>query len=502
MTFGSFTALRNVSVDFEPGKVHAIVGQNGAGKTTFARVVCGLYAPTSGRVLVDDALLPTGDVLAARAHGVDMVHQNFSLPPSFTVAEALHLFRTGTGMRSFRGKQLVRHWQQELDRHGPTVSARARVRDLSVEARQGLEITRALSGGQTRLLILDEPTAVLSPTAVEALFRRLRELAVEGMTVLVVLHKLAEVRAIADTVTVLRAGEVALPTTPLADVDTETITESIIGEDARAGRPPRPDLSADGLPANGERRPTESALELLALSTQQQGRDAGLREVDLRVGPGEVVGIAGVEGNGQQALVNVIAGLIAPSSGRVGMLGRDVTRAGVLTRRRLGLRLIPFDRNTQGVSLTSTLWQNVGVAGLLLARGRLYAPRQVRRTVRAALDRWGVKYRTVNQAAGELSGGNVQRVILAREISEDARIVVAAQPTRGLDLGATAFVHATIRELAARGVAVVLVSSDLDELRDTSDRIVVVRGGRAVADLPATASLTEIGAAMVGGRDA
>jgi simple sugar transport system ATP-binding protein len=508
MMFGSFSALNDVSASFAPGRVHAIVGQNGAGKTTFARVVCGLYQPTAGRVLVDDTPLPYGDVIAARERGVDMVHQNFSLPPSFTVAEALHLFGSPASVRPFTKARLVEQCRRTLERYGPAVSPLARIRDLSVEARQGLEITRALSAN-TRVLVLDEPTAVLPPAAVGDLFERVRRLADSGVTILIVLHKLAEVWAVANTVTVLRSGQITLPTTPLSEVDTKTVTACLIGDEGRVAveEPPIAGSVAEQTSpvagagtAAGTKRP--AALALSDVVTRPLGHEAALDEVSLEVRGGEVVGIAGVEGNGQQGLVSVIAGLSTPVSGSVRLAGSIVTHEGLLARRRRGLRVIPFDRNTEGVSLTSPLWLNVGIGEILLGKRGWFSPRTLRGNVQAAVAKWGVKHRSLNQAAGELSGGNIQRAILAREVSQNATVLVAAQPTRGLDLAATAFVHETLRDLARRGAGVVLVSSDLDELRTVSDRIVVLRGGRAVADLAATAPLAEIGAAMVGADDA
>ncbi|MEU1185006.1 ATP-binding cassette domain-containing protein [Streptomyces sp. NPDC005820] len=522
MMFGDFAALSNVSASFEPGRVHAVVGQNGAGKTTFSRVVTGLYQPTEGHIAIDAQKL-AGGVVAARRQGIDMVHQNFSLPGSFTVAEALHLLDVNRSHRPYRRATIRRACEQKLARFGPAVDPGARIRDLSVQLRQGVEITRALSG-DTRVLILDEPTAALSPGAVEELFARLRELAAQGVTILVVLHKLDEVWAVADTITVLRDGRVAMPKKELADVTHKEVTVAIIGEELSASSTPAStsvgaDVSADDLlhelepghtvlPGDEHVRPAApgkvaaGVLTLTDVSTARRQGDAALHNVSLTVRRGEVVGVAGVDGNGQQSLVEAVAGLTRVDAGSIELDDTVVTHASLLRRRRLGLRVIPFDRNTQGVSLSSAIWLNVGIADVLMSPRAWFSPRRLRAKVAESVSRWSVKHRALSQPIGELSGGNVQRAIFAREATADSRLVVAAQPTRGLDLGATAFVHRTLRQLASDGAGVLLVSADLDELRTNSDRIVVLRGGRIAADLPADASRARIGEAMVGGGDA
>jgi general nucleoside transport system ATP-binding protein len=506
MSFGAFKALDDVTARFDSGRVHAIVGQNGAGKTTFARVVCGLYEPTDGEVRIDGVRLP-GNVKAAQRQGVDMVHQSFSLPPSFTVAEALYLFDPDRTTRPYRRSHLHRLCAAKLQEFGPEVDPGTRIRDLSVETRQGLEITRALAGN-TRVLILDEPTAALPPQAVSELFKRVRRLAESGVTILVVLHKLAEVWAVADTVTVLRNGQVTVETTPIDQLTAEVVTEGIIGRDGgvaehrEVGRPESAEQRAgrETTRATDESvNPDEGArVTLENVTTRQTGQDASLNGVSLSVRSGEILGVAGVEGNGQQTLVQVIVGLQPVTEGRMVLDGKDVTRASVLARRAAGLRVIPFDRNTEGVSLSSPIWLNEQIGEILGSRSPWYSPRRVRERAQVAVEEWGVKFRNVMQPIGELSGGNVQRVILAREMSEGVNMIVAAQPTRGLDLEATAFVHATLRRFASEGRSVILVSSDLDELRANSDRLLVLRGGRIAAELAPTSDLSTIGAAMIG----
>ena len=496
--FGDFAAIDDVSLSFPRGMVHAVVGQNGAGKTTFSRLICGLYEPTAGEVLVDGVALRAGDIRSARQQGVDMVHQNFSLPPSFTVAEAMQLFDPGAPALAGR-RAMERRWGEALRLRGSPVDSRRRIRDLSVEARQSLEIIRALEGEPT-VLLLDEPTAVLAPSEVQGLFDQVRRLRDGGLTILIILHKLPEVFAIADTVSVLRDGRVALATTPIGEVSAEELTQHIIGPENElpvAHRVAEGAVeSATGADHAGGASGT--VLELEGVDAPAGPSDRSLEAISLEVRAGEVLGVAGVEGNGQETLLDVLSGFGKVSAGVIRLDGRDITRAGVLARRRVGVRFIPSDRNSQGVSLTTSLWENIAITDLLLEARSWFSPRRRKVAATTRLDTWKVSYRRVEQLAGELSGGNVQRVILARELAEGVRLVIAGNPTRGLDLAATAFVRAGLTALAQEGVAVVIVSADLEEVRDVSSRICVMRGGRIVASVGRDAPLATIGAAMVG----
>jgi len=496
--FGEFAAIDDVSLSFPRGKVHAVVGQNGAGKTTFSRLICGLYEPSAGEVLLDGTPLRVGDIKSARLQGIDMVHQNFSLPPSFTVAEAMQLFDPEAPAFSGR-RAMERHWREALRRRGSAIDSKRRIRDLSVEARQSLEIIRALEGDPT-VLLLDEPTAVLAPSEVQGLFEKVRQLRDSGLTILIILHKLPEVFAIADTISVLREGRVALAVTPIDEVTPEELTRHIIGPDsefpAAHSRAEKAVESATG--ADHVKAETGTVLTLDSVNAPASASDRSLESVNLTVKAGEVLGIAGVEGNGQETLLDVLSGFGKTTSGTIQLDGTDVTGLGVLARRRRGVRYIPSDRNSQGISSTTSLWENIAITDLLLEGRRWFSPRKRKAEASKRLETWKVRYRRVEQLAGELSGGNVQRVILARELADGVRLVVAGNPTRGLDLAATAFVRAGLTALADEGVAVVIVSADLEEIRDVSDRICVMRGGQIVASLERNAPLSTVGAAMVG----
>ncbi|MEI2690978.1 MAG: ATP-binding cassette domain-containing protein [Anaerolineae bacterium] len=493
--------MDDVSIAFQPGRIHAVVGQNGAGKTTFARAVMGLVRPATGEVELAGRKLPPGDVVAARAAGIDMVHQSFALPPSFTVAEALELFVPDKGP-VYRLGSMEARWDAILRESGVEAKPRTRVRDLPIETAQALEIVRALAG-RPSLLILDEPTAVLPPPAIERLFARLRAIRASGVTILIVLHKVREVLDLADTVSVLRHAKLVLPPTPSAELTPARLGHLIVGSDeaeAVSAQHEAEAIEARVIGAAHHDAAGKAVLSLRGVSTAAAAAEAPLADVTMDIRPGEIVGIAGVEGNGQRSLVRAVVGLDDVTTGTLAIDGADVTRQGTLERRRRGLRAIPFDRNIEGISATSTLWENVAIGELLRAPTgrRLVRPGALRASARTALDAWNVKYRSVDQKGGQLSGGNIQRLIFSRELGPDSRLIVAAQPTRGLDLAATAFVRETLRDLRLRDAGVLLVSSDLDELFELSDRMLVVYGGRIVAEFRAPFTLSAVGAAMVG----
>lgn len=490
--YGTTIALDAATATFSSGRIHAIVGQNGAGKTTLARVIAGLVLPASGAVTLSGRQLTLGDVVQCRKMGIQMVHQSFALPPSFTVAEALDF---GGGRRKasvFTRRGLESYWQAYLAELGIEVDAKRRIRDLPVEVRQSVEIARALTT-DARVLVLDEPTAVLRPDASELLFDRVRSLSERGVTILIVLHKIREVLAVADTVTVLRNGNVVLHRDSMMDVTAEQLAGAIVGTSITL---PKDDLLAavgtdramNAQARSGELVPTAprslpALLRLHKASTRADQFGVGLTDASLDLMAGELTGLAGVEGNGQLALVRAICGLSGLTSGSLELCGRDATGQGVSDRRELGLRVIPFDRSQEGLSSSSSLWENWSLPRLISRSGGITVNSgTLRREAKESLDQWGVKYASVDQAARELSGGNAQKLILARELDPEARVVVAAQPTRGLDLGAVEVVWTALRRARDSGAAVLLISSDLDELQEVCDRILVIVSGSIAYD--------------------
>jgi ABC-type uncharacterized transport system ATPase subunit len=503
VAYGDFLALSDVSVQFEEGLIHAVVGQNGAGKTTFARVAAGLVRPRHGVLTIGKQVVAGGNVKDSRRAGVELVHQSFALPPSFTVSEAIE-FGAQRHSGFFTVRQLDKRWKHHLHTLDVTVDPRRRIRDLPVETQQGVEIARALVS-DAKVLILDEPTAVLSPTGIEKLFERVRTLKANGITVILILHKIREVLGIADTFTVLRGGKLIAATLPRKEVDASRLANLIIG-----GAPDLADQHSDVAAIVGTQAVSEishetsnakgpAILTIENLNSTPSSEGPALEDIMLSIRPGEIVGVAGIEGNGQKPLVEAIAALADLRSGRISLAGVDVSQSDLAARRSLGLRIIPFERNTEGLSLSSSLWENWS-AGKLIAGGllRSASPSKLRRESKTALDAWDVRYNTPTQRAGSLSGGNAQKVIFAREMDDDAKLIIAAQPTRGLDIGATAFVWKALKDARDRGCAVLLISSDLDELFDISDRIIVMLAGRIAGQFDAPFNINEIGAAMTG----
>lgn len=485
-SYGAARVLDAVSLTLSPKRVLALVGENGAGKSTAIRVACGLVAPDAGEVRVDGRALPPGDSAAAIRHGVGVVHQHFMLIPELSVADNVALGaepRTGPlGLWIDRAR--VRREVEALSaQHALPVDPDARVASLSVGERQRVEILKVLYRG-ARALLLDEPTAVLSPREVGALLGTVRSLAEGGAAVMFVSHKLDEVFAVADRIVVLRRGRVVLAK-DTAETSRAEVAEAVVGSTSAAHTPSDrrpPDASSPGLELDGVRA-------------------RGLGPVSLRVARGEVVGVAGVEGNGQRALAEVIAGLEPCVEGAVRVRGRDLGGVGVAGRRALGVGYVPEDREGRGLVGDLSIAENVMLGDPTIAgrEGRFDRAEAARRA-KALIDRYGVRPDDPWARVRDLSGGNQQKVLLGREVARELEALVVAQPTRGVDLGASVELHAALREARDRGVATLLISSELDELRALSDRVVVMRGGRVVGELtPSEATDARLGDLMVGG---
>ncbi|HRI43294.1 MAG TPA: ABC transporter ATP-binding protein [Fimbriimonadaceae bacterium] len=454
--FGTVQALADVSVSFEAGFIHGVLGENGAGKSTLMNVVAGFARPDSGEGTMGDARLPFGDPIACRRLGIEMVHQHFMLVPAFSVAENLALARDETLWR--RSDPLIAaepalRVAREL---GWEVDPNARTGDLPVGAQQRVEILKALAG-DSRVLILDEPTAVLSPPETEDLFRVLRSLKTTGKAIILIAHKLDEVLAVVDRVTVLRAGRVVAEA-DIASTDARQLAEWMVGElppstPAWAAPGGAPALVARGLRVTGDRG------------------EARVRDLDLEVGRGEILGVGGVDGNGQLELAEALAG-IRPFSGQVEWEGEPALPT---------VAYIPQDRQVDGLALPMSVEEN-----LLL--GRLDSPELVsgpflRRArigdwARGLVTRFAIKVASINDPVSALSGGNQQKVVVARSLDHVPDLLVAVNPTRGLDLRAAESVRSAIIGAARQGAAVVFISTDLDELYATAGRCVFLDRGR------------------------
>jgi general nucleoside transport system ATP-binding protein len=483
--------LANDRVDLElaKGEVHALLGENGAGKSTLMNVVYGLYHPDEGEILLNGEPVRIGSPRAAIDLGIGMVHQHFMLIPVMTVAENIVLGtepHTGPFLDLDGAEERVRELST---RFGLAVRPEARVSSISVGMQQRAEILKALYRG-AEILILDEPTAVLTPQEASELFDIVRSLQADGKSIIFISHKLNEVLEIADRISVLRQGK-RIDTVARAGATTEGLARLMVGREVvlriekSAAQPGEPLLEVDDVHVLDER-----------------GLEA-VRGTTFQVRAGEIVGIAGVDGNGQSELIDALAGLRHPESGRIVAGGKDVTTAGARECLDEGLGHIPEDRQLRGLVLDFSLAENLALHDFRKEPdskwGWLYPRRIIERAGRL-LKEFDVRGGRPQTPAAALSGGNQQKVVIAREVSRDPRILIAAQPTRGLDVGAIEFVHRRLVEERDEGRAILLVSFELDEIRSLSDRILAMYEGRIVGEYPPTVSEEELGIAMTGGR--
>lgn len=487
--FPGVLANDHIDLTVQAGEIHALMGENGAGKSTLMGVLYGLHRPDSGEILLRGAPQRFSSPIDAISAGLGMVHQAFKLFPSLTVWENV-VYRAEPGSRLRLDRMAARSRVAELaDRFGLPVDPDARVDTLPVGVRQRVEILKALHRDAS-VLILDEPTAVLTPQERDALFEVMRGLAAQGRTILFVTHKIHEVLAVTDNVTVLRDGRVAA-SMATARSDARMITQAMTGRNVV--------LVVDKQPA----RPGDVVLDVRGLTVGGQSRPV-LDAVDLQVRAGEIVGIAGVAGNGQNELADAVTGLRPADGGTVLLHGQDVTRRSVLARRTAGIAHIPEDRALTGTALTVSAAENLGMGVHRrppLAVSGILRPAAWRARAAALIERFGIRIPDADTRVGSLSGGNLQKVVVARELSRGAALLVAEQPTRGVDVGAIEFIHAQLVAERERGAAVLLISAELSEVMALSDRIVVLYEGRAVADLPADrATEGQLGLLMAGAR--
>jgi ABC-type uncharacterized transport system ATPase subunit len=483
--YPSVVANQDIDLDVLPGEIHAVLGENGAGKSTLMKMIYGVTMPTRGRIVWEETEVRIPSPAAARALGIGMVFQHFSLFESLTVAENTALF-LGQGASL---NQLSARIRDVSEHYGLPVNPDRHVHDLSVGERQRVEIIRCLLL-RPKLLIMDEPTSVLSPAAVDRLFATLRTIRDEGCAILYISHKLDEIRNLCDRATVLRAGRVSAQCLPAHETP-QSLARMMIGSDFTP--PSRPQV-----------HPGYIGLELNGLSADTSDPfGVSLQEIHLKVHLGEVVGIAGISGNGQGELLQAISGETrTPRADSVRMCGQDVGRSGVESRRGLGLCVVPEDRLGAGAVGDMSLAENTLLTAArsrkLVAAG-LVDHDKARRFAAECIDAFRVKASGPDAAARSLSGGNLQKFIIAREVLQSPRVLVCAQPTWGVDVGAAAFIRQSLIDLARSGCAVLVISEELDELFEICDRIAVMAAGR-LSPLRATGetSTEEIGVWMSG----
>jgi general nucleoside transport system ATP-binding protein len=486
--FPGVVANDHVDFDLVKGEVHALLGENGAGKSTLMNILYGLYHPDEGEIRLNGKPLRIDSPRVAIDHGIGMVHQHFMLIPVLSVAENIVLGvepHSGPFLDLDAARERVREISEQF---GLAVRPEARIDSISVGMQQRVEILKALYRG-AEILILDEPTAVLTPQEAEELFAIVRSLQVEGKSIIFISHKLNEVLEIADRITTLRFGK-RVETIRREGATQESLARMMVGREVV--------LRVEKTPA----QPGETLLGVENLVVLDDRELMACRGMSFELHEGEIVGIAGVDGNGQSELIDALTGLRHPASGKIVVGGRDVTTAGARDVLDNGMGHIPEDRQRRGLVLDFSLAENLALHDFRRppeSRWGWLFPRRLIERARRLLSEFDVRGGGPETPAASLSGGNQQKVVIAREVSRDPRVLVAAQPTRGLDVGAIEFVHRRLVAERDEGRAILLVSFELEEIFSLSDRILVVYEGRVCAEYPPDVTEEELGFAMTGG---
>jgi simple sugar transport system ATP-binding protein len=502
-TFGSVRANRGASLQVREGEIHALVGENGAGKSTLMKILGGLQPPDAGKMEVNGQDVTGWTTREAIAAGIGVVHQHFMLVPTLTVAENIVLGTEPTKSGTFDYKRAIDEVTKLSNDTGLAVSADRKVADLSVGEAQRVEILKTLYRG-AHILVLDEPTAVLSPPEVRELWTVLRRMRDKGDTIVLITHRLDEVIEISDTITVMRAGQT------VDRLKTSTTTPSEIAK-AMVGREvaltSREESGVLTTPAHGESNGAATneqtgALTVTNLTVLGSRKTREVDGVSFSIQPGEILGIAGVEGNGQTELIEALAGLRPILSGNIRIDGKDVTFNDVRERRDAGLSHIPEDRHRRGLILDYSIADNLvlGLQADYTHNGLLDADR-IGDNARAQIKAFDIRPPSAEIPARNLSGGNQQKVVIAREMGREFTVLLASQPTRGVDVGAIEFIHSRLREARAAGKAILLVSAELNEVIALSDRVAVMYRGKFATVVPASeASEESLGEYMIGTR--
>ncbi|MFC5584141.1 ABC transporter ATP-binding protein [Nitratireductor kimnyeongensis] len=483
--FGPVTAVDNVSLGIKPGEIHALLGENGAGKSTLMNALFGLVTPKSGTISLDGRERRWGSPQDAIAHGLGMVHQHFMLQEEMTVLENIVLCAEPIGRFGFVDFARARSRLDEITKaHGVVIDLDQRVGGLSVGERQAVEILKVLYR-EAEVLILDEPTAVLTPQEKDRLFATLKSFREAGKAIVLITHKLDEVMEIADRVSVMRAGRL-VASSPLAETSKDEIARGIVGGDLPAAR------------TRKAHSPGETVLAVEALTVARRGRDVGPVSFDLRAG--EIVGIAGVSGNGQAELIRALTGLEQARSGSIILCGNEIQKLDVEARRQGGMSYIPEDRQRMGLALGASVSENANAgrddAGAFTA-GPFLKHGAMAQYARSLIERYRIRVAGPRASASTMSGGNKQKLVVGRELSRNTPLVIAENPTWGVDIGAIDFIHGELMRMRDAGHAILLVSTELDEVIALSDRILVMYDGAIAGEVDGgEASRDRVGALM------
>lgn len=488
--FPGVVANDKVDLTIYRGEIHSLLGENGAGKSTLMNILYGLYKADEGQIYFEGkpaSILSPNDAIR---HGIGMIHQHFMLIPNFTVWENVTLGQKMEKSPVLPVAQLRQKVSELAGQLHMKIDVNQFVSELSVGVQQKVEILKAIYRG-SRLLVLDEPTSVLTPQESMELFTTLNKLKHDGCTIIFISHKLKEVMELSDRVSVLRDG-VLIETRNAADCSPEILTSLMVGRDVSL------DIRKEPV------KPGEVVLDLREISMKGETHAASLKDISFQVRSGEIVGIAGVDGNGQTELSEVIAGICMPDSGVLFLHGRDITHLNVRSRSDKKLSYVPADRRDEGLTLDFKLYENTSLTqyyrepfskrGILNLRG-------MRRRAETYISEFNIKAPNTEVMARNLSGGNQQKLVLAREIQKEPDILLIVQPTWGLDIGACAFVYQKLLEERDRGTAILLISTDLEEVRSLSDRLLVLYEGKLTGEVdPATAKVEDIGMMMAGSK--
>ncbi|HEY9356643.1 MAG TPA: ABC transporter ATP-binding protein [Arthrobacter sp.] len=485
--FGSLLANDHIDVVVEPGQIHCLLGENGAGKSTLMNVLYGLYEPTEGEILIDDkpvSFRGPGDAMAA---GIGMVHQHFMLVPVFTVAENVALGAESTKTGGFLNLDDTRRKIKEIsDRYGFDVDPDALVEDLPVGVQQRVEIIKALVR-DARVLILDEPTAVLTPQDTDELLDIMRQLKSSGTSIVFISHKLREVKAVSDTITVIRRGKVVGSASP--EASTNELASLMVGRAVS--------LTLDKAPA----KPQEKTFQVNGLTVVSPTGQHVVDDISFDIARGEILAVAGVQGNGQTELTEAILGLQDRVHGSILLDGEELVGRSVKDVLNSGVGFVPEDRSVDGLIGTFSIAENLILDRYdqqPFARGISMSPAKVLENARTRIDEFDVRTPSGLLAAGTLSGGNQQKVVMARELSRPLRLFIASQPTRGVDVGSIEFLHKRIVAERDHGTPVLIVSTELDEVMELADRIAVLYKGKLVGIVPAGTGRDVLGLMMAG----
>lgn len=486
--FGTFKANDDVNLQVKKGEIHALLGENGAGKSTLMNMLSGILEPTSGEIYLNGKVVKVTSPTAANRLGIGMVHQHFMLVDAFTVTENIILGSEKTHFGTLNKKAARKEIEEVSKRYGLSVNPDAYVRDISVGMQQRVEILKTLYRG-AEVLIFDEPTAVLTPQEIDELITIMKELVKEGKSIILITHKLDEIKAVADRCTVIRRGK-GIGTVNIKDVTSQQLADMMVGR------------AVSFKTAKKLAQPKEVVLDVQNLVVKENRGVEAVKDLSLQVRAGEVLGIAGIDGNGQSELLQALTGLRKVESGRITINGDDITNRTPRKITESGVGHVPEDRHKYGLVLDMTLAENIGIQTYYqepYSKMGVLNYGEINEHARELIQEFDV--RTVNElvAAKALSGGNQQKAIIAREVSRDPDLLIVANPTRGLDVGAIEFIHKRLIEQRDKLKAVLLISFELEEILNVSDRIAVIHAGKIVGIVdPNETSEKELGLLMAG----